>query len=245
MPRNNSYNKKEYKLKQSKSHLGKLNGMYGVKRDSEFFNKIWCTYYHSDKFKTRQLNKIQNFLLNSKRKEDNRIMLMYRNMVNLFDKQARKHLPRVSKGKKHWWKPHSMPHTVETRHRQSISHSKLWRNKVFAARRILENMNTSSPTSFENLILSFCKCNNMNFEFVGNGVHLIGYKSPDFIDYKKKKIIEVYYSFFKIKSGYKSSEEYEDRRYKHFQKYGYETLFIDEVDIKTGGYRQKIIEFNK
>lgn len=99
------------------------------------------------------------------------------------------------------------------------------------------------PTSFEKQIINLCKEHNLPFKYVGNGKLIICCKNPDFVEINEKKLlIETYYKYWHPK-------DYEEQRYKIFNKYGYKTLFLSDNDLINNNWKQiclkKIQEFIK
>jgi G:T-mismatch repair DNA endonuclease (very short patch repair protein) len=64
------------------------------------------------------------------------------------------------------------------------------------------------------------------WSFVGDGSYLIGEKKPDFINKKKKLIIEVFGDFWHC--GENPSE-----RIEYFKRFGYNTMIIWEHEFKN------------
>ncbi len=93
------------------------------------------------------------------------------------------------------------------------------------------------PTSYEKKISEICIENHLPFVYTGNGTFLIGYKNPDFVNQKDKIVIEVYYSWFKIRD-YGSCENYEKKRRKYFVKYGWNTIFIRDDEINAENWKE-------
>lgn len=72
-----------------------------------------------------------------------------------------------------------------------------------------------------------------DYKYVGDYSHWIGGKNPDFIDFKNKKIIEVFGDYWhsEEKTG-KSCIMHEEERIKHFENYGYLCLIIWEHEFQ-------------
>ena len=94
------------------------------------------------------------------------------------------------------------------------------------------------PTSLECKFQKICNMYNLNFIYVGDGKKFIGKYNPDFIDEKKRILVEVFYDWFKIK-GYGSVDEYIIFRGNYFKKYDYDTMFFDKNELK---YPSKVYE---
>jgi hypothetical protein len=125
----------------------------------------------------------------------------------------------------------------ELKKRISFSMKELFKNKehrkkVFA-RRI--------PTSLENLFILLINKYKLPYKYVGNGEVWIGNRNPDFINTNgEKKVIEVYWSGYKLKS-YKTIGEYENNRINHYKKYGFRVKFFNENNINNGNLTKKDI----
>jgi len=118
--------------------------------------------------------------------------------------------------------------TEKTRKKVSDTKKRQWRDPVFVKemmKKLLER-----PSSFEKKISELCIDNNLPFLYTGNGTFLIGHKNPDFINEEKRIAIEVFYSYFKIRT-HGSVENYIKERSAYFLKYGYKTIFIDENEV--------------
>lgn len=97
------------------------------------------------------------------------------------------------------------------------------------------------PTSFEQKIIFINKKYNLPFKYVGDGQIIINYVNPDFISTNNDKlIIEVFYTYFKIKS-FNNVQNYKKIRTKRFKKYGYRTLFLDEEDILNKNWEKRCL----
>ena len=86
---------------------------------------------------------------------------------------------------------------------------------------------------------------NFNYEFVGDYQLWIGGKNPDFINRDKNKIIEFFGWRHEEKATGIPNHIHENSRIEHFDKYGYKTLIIWNIDLKNEETLiQKIMEFN-
>lgn len=116
--------------------------------------------------------------------------------------------------------------------KQKINIKKLWENKEYREKQIKLQLTKNRPTSFEYKIIKIIKKYNLPYIYTGNGSFLIGYKNPDFIHKEKKICIEVFYSYHK-KSFFGSVNKYIKQRKKHFNKYKYQTIFINEDELNN------------
>lgn len=70
------------------------------------------------------------------------------------------------------------------------------------------------------------------YKYVGNGKFFIERKNPDFININgEKKAVEVYARKHKEKLRNMSIEEWKRERWEIFAKYGWEIIFLDEVQL--------------
>jgi len=80
------------------------------------------------------------------------------------------------------------------------------------------------PTSFEGRVLGLNEKYGLGFEYVGNGKIWFGNCNPDFINYRRKVVIEVYARYYK-------AEDYIPVRRVKLGKYGFQVVFLDERDL--------------
>ena len=111
-------------------------------------------------------------------------------------------------------------------HRKSLSKAlkRCWENSEWAEAR-MKKINVK-PNKLESYVMSLMKDFSLSFKYVGNGYTFIAGKNPDFINFEKKKIIEVF-------GNYWHKKEEEEERTIHFKKYGYDTLVLWENDINS------------
>ena len=109
-------------------------------------------------------------------------------------------------------------------------------------KRVMKNMlgmlkgKMKRPTSYENKIINLIKEYNLPYKYCGNGSVIIGYKNPDFINCNNDKIlIEVYEEFWHLK-------DYEEKRSKLFNKYGYKTIFISGRELNKQDWKQYCVD---
>jgi len=119
-----------------------------------------------------------------------------------------------------------------TRKKLSISVKKSWESyskgeREKRLRNILRGLLNTRPTSLEKTIIDTIKKYNLPYKYTGDGSFWIGRKNPDFININGEKIcIEVYANWCHPKN-------YEEIRAKHFAKYGWKTIFINQDEIKN------------
>jgi endogenous inhibitor of DNA gyrase (YacG/DUF329 family) len=93
------------------------------------------------------------------------------------------------------------------------------------------------PTSFEEKISNLCLKYNLPFVYKGNGGFLINYKNPDFVNEKDGVVIEVFYSWFKIRD-YGGVENYKKFCRNRYEKSGWKVIFIDELDLNCKNWEE-------
>ncbi len=119
-----------------------------------------------------------------------------------------------------------IPKSKEHRKKLSESKKELWKNKEFrekTIKAILKGL-LKRPTSFEQKISDLCLKYHLPFIYSGDGRFLVGYKNPDFKHKCLPILIEVY-------NDYHHPKDYEEVRGKHFKKYGYKTIFINQQEV--------------
>ena len=97
------------------------------------------------------------------------------------------------------------------------------------------------PTSFEQKISDLCFKYNLPFIYKGNGGFLINFKNPDFVNEQDRVVIEVFYSYFKIRD-YGSVENYKDFCKKKYESAGWKVIFIDEIDLKGDNWEKVCLD---
>ena len=93
------------------------------------------------------------------------------------------------------------------------------------------------PTSYEKKIAELCIENSLPFIYTGDGRFLINFKNPDFVNQQDKIIIEVFYSWFKIKV-YGSVENYKEHCKKKYNSSGWKIIFIDEDEVDVNNWKE-------
>jgi len=93
------------------------------------------------------------------------------------------------------------------------------------------------PTSFEKKIAELCIENSLPFIYTGDGRFLINFKNPDFVNEQDKVVIEVFYSYFKIRD-YGSVESYKEYCRKKYNSAGWRVIFIDENEIDVDNWKE-------
>lgn len=93
------------------------------------------------------------------------------------------------------------------------------------------------PTSFEQKISTLCFKYNLPFVYRGDGGFLINFKNPDFVNEKDKVVIEVFYSWFKIRD-YGSVENYKEFCRRKYEPAGWKVIFIDELDLSHENWEE-------
>lgn len=126
-----------------------------------------------------------------------------------------------------WKKEHSI-NTKKLMSKKAIIN---WQNKDFKEKQLklifTKNGNRYTKNRTETqLEILLNKLFPNKYKFVGDGYTFIGGKCPDFINFKDKRIIELFGNYW-----HKKSEE--KQRINHFKKYGYNTLIIWEEELKN------------
>jgi len=116
-----------------------------------------------------------------------------------------------------------------------------WQNQDYkekTIRKILKSL-LKKPSSFEQKFIDYFKDRNLNFEYVGDGKFFINGLNPDFVNKKKKIVIEVFYSWFKIRN-YGSVENYINLWTKRYKEKGWNPIFISEEIVKNKNFDSKV-----
>lgn len=127
--------------------------------------------------------------------------------------------------KNNYWLDKKQP--IESSIKKSRAMIEQWQNKEYKEKTIKSILKglMKRPTSFEKIMIDIIKKHNLPYKYVGDGAFILGGKNPDFINVNGKKIcVEVYCDYWHPKN-------YEEIRTKHFKKYGWNTIFINEREI--------------
>jgi len=102
----------------------------------------------------------------------------------------------------------------------------LWMNEKFKEKQIkvLADSRKKRPTSIEKKLIELNKIYDIDLEYVGDGKTWINCMNPDFINFKKKKIVELFGSYWHKKCDKK-------RRTNHFKKYGFDCLVVWDYEM--------------
>jgi G:T-mismatch repair DNA endonuclease (very short patch repair protein) len=106
--------------------------------------------------------------------------------------------------------------------------------------RLIKTISRNGPNVPESIVKEILDKNYPGkYEYIGNGRYVIGIYCPDFIYYKKNKIIEVFGDYWHRNSN-------PQKRIDYFASFGFECLIIWEKEIKTNieSVTEKIKNFN-
>jgi len=114
-----------------------------------------------------------------------------------------------------------------------------WKNPEYRERTIRNSLKglMKRPTSFEQKISDLCFKYNLPFIYKGDGSFLINYKNPDFVNEKDKIVIEVFYSWFKIRD-YGNVKNYKEFCRRKYEPKGWRVIFIDELDLSADNWEE-------
>lgn len=141
---------------------------------------------------------------------------------------------------------HFEKHREESKEKNKLKHIKLWQdqnsfyhNKNYQEKRAKASIKglIKRPTSFEKKIAKLCIENSLPFIYTGNGQFLINFKNPDFVNEKNKVVIEVFYSWFKIRD-YGSVENYKKFCKEKYNSAGWKVIFIDENEVDVDNWKE-------
>jgi hypothetical protein len=146
---------------------------------------------------------------------------------------------KIGKTTKELWKDDNYKKSHREKFKDPEFH-KEWLKKVYEGLR-------KRPTSYEQKISNLCFKYNLPFVYTGDGSFIINFKNPDFTNHKDKIVIEVFYSWFKIRD-YGSIENYKEFCRNKYNPQGWRVIFIDETEIDIDNWENaclnKIKEVN-
>lgn len=116
---------------------------------------------------------------------------------------------------------------------------KLFEDPEFKTKNIIAALKglMKRPTSYEKKIAELCIEYNLPFIYTGDGRFLVNFKNPDFVNHQDKVIIEVFYSWFKIRT-YGSVENYKEYCRKKYNSAGWKVIFIDETEVDVKNWKE-------
>ena len=85
------------------------------------------------------------------------------------------------------------------------------------------------PTNPEKKFMKFCKDNNINFKYVGDGSFYIGYYNPDFIDEENKIVVEVFGDYW---HNLPKVKELDNLKIKEYRDRGWISVIIWEHELE-------------
>lgn len=89
------------------------------------------------------------------------------------------------------------------------------------------------PSGLERKLIAFFEKYSLDFKYCGSGTLIIGGKCPDFChNLFKNRLVEVgNIDFYKVFDLSTTKRKYTQRRQRHFEKYGFQTLVIWEEEL--------------
>lgn len=148
------------------------------------------------------------------------------------------------KKKIQWEDPKSTYNSKEFRKKKSEEGKRNWKNPEYI-KKIQKGLH-NCPNKSETVLINLFKDLNLDYKFVGDWSLNIDGKNPDFINYKSKKLIEFFGSYYHDTIVETSREVHEIERINHFKKNGYECLIIWEEELQDlNKLSEKLIRFSK
>lgn len=134
-------------------------------------------------------------------------------------------------------------HTKKMKINRSKAMKEIWKKKEYREKQVKLMVTGSNfkqnkvEIKLEN-ILNIITPN--QYKYVGDGYTFIGGFVPDFIDFKSRKIIELFGNYW-----HRNTQKKDRQRLKTYEKHGYQTLVIWELELKDlEMIISKIMEFN-
>lgn len=173
--------------------------------------------------------------------------LMWQNPESRAKLLSEKRFTAISEGNKRRWQD------PEYREKQRVSSTivslknsesmkEFWSNPINREQRIRSILlgSTRRPTSYEQSIIEVIQAHSLPLRYTGDGTAVINGIIPDFIADDLFGVVEIFYSFWKIKN-HGSVENYIEKRIKKLPNYSW--LFLNEEDIAEGTIANKVVEF--
>ena len=162
----------------------------------------------------------------------------------IFSEEHKRNISKSQKGKhignkNNFYGKHHTEETINKLKKNGLKLKILWQNPEFkeeTIKKILKGL-LKRPTSYEQRISELCFKFNLPFVYKGNGGFLINFKNPDFVNEKDKIVIEVFYSYFKIRD-YGNVENYKEFCRKKYEPAGWKVIFLDENDVMADNWEE-------
>jgi len=148
------------------------------------------------------------------------------------------------KGFTPWNEGEKLP-SLSNEHKENISKAMKGKmpkniNILHSKENIKKALTRRIPTSLEDKFQKIIDKYNFPYKYVGDGKVFIERYNPDFINTNHKKIaIEVYARYYKLRNN-KTIEEWKEERQKVFNKYGWEIIFFNEVEVNEENVLNKL-----
>lgn len=132
--------------------------------------------------------------------------------------------------------------SIRVKKKNSASMKEFWSNPANREQRIREILGATMkrPTTFEIEVSNAIKLYDLPLCYTGDGVVVMEGINPDFIAVGLSGIVEIFYSYWKIRN-HSSVENYIKERVKRLSQYSW--LFLDEEDVAGGVVAEKLLEF--
>lgn len=224
MKQNNPMKNSESRKKVSEAEKGKLSPLKG---------KTWEEYYgkeRADELKNNR-TRINNPFYGCHHSQETTENLSEIHKLKWQDLEYRERMIDILKENKEnslFIKDNPMKYQ-KNKKKASERLKKNWENEEFREKAIKASLKATRkrPTSYEEKVINISTLYNFPFEYVGDGKVIVGKKNPDFIETSGNKlIIETYCNYW-------HEEDYEENRSKTFKKYGYNTLFLNDIDLNS------------
>lgn len=156
-------------------------------------------------------------------------------------RNGQKAVDRNGKNNPFYGKTHTEEFIERLKKITSVCSKKRWENQEFKERTIRKVLKSllKKPSSFEQKFINYFKNRNLNFEYVGDGKFFINGLNPDFICKERMIVVEVFYSWFKIRN-YGSVENYISSWSKRYLDVGWKSIFISEEILEKRDYEDDI-----
>jgi very-short-patch-repair endonuclease len=141
-----------------------------------------------------------------------------------------------------------MGHEVSaaTRLKLSISNKGkpgFWKGKKLSREHIRKMLRRRHKSSLELKFETLIKKYDTKLKFVGNGKFFVDNINPDFVDKKKKLVIETFYRAHKLHFRGGTIEDYKKERTEICNKNNFNILFFDETEVNDECVRNKLLDY--
>lgn len=165
---------------------------------------------------------------------DPRVKKNAKNLSESWKNKSKEEKKRIAKNVSEKLKGRHLSPKTEFKKGHSTS-SKLienWKDPIYKQKQLKAMLHWGRPNKQEIKVLQILKNIDINWDYVGNGILLIGGKNPDFINRNTNDLLEYFGNYWHYDGTFENIWEEELLRKIHFKKYGYNCVVVNSNVLK-------------